>query len=198
MAETPNTFPPLNALGLGAGFAGPLGALMGMGSLFEGISGMFAAKDEAKRKEELFQATKEALLDAHEQEGAQERVGTMQERAQVAEEMKNVSIQGITARGQAGAGAGGANLNMSGSVIESQLDSVVVEDGQKGRIRTLQEFRETAAALRLKSLSNRTRQQILAALPTPTAQPNPLSIGLGAVAGGLEGFAMGKELDLGF
>ena len=114
MAETPNTFPSLTALGLGAGFAGPLGALMGMGSLFEGISGMFAAKDEAKRKEELFQATKEALLDAHEQEGAQERVGTMQERAQVAEEMKNVSIQGITARGQAGAGAGGAGIWSAG------------------------------------------------------------------------------------
>lgn len=170
---------------------------MSVADILQGIQGRINAKAIKKYKEELFKANKAAILESYHAQAAQTNVGVQQQRGQIAEEIMNVTLQGLNQRGASRASAAGAGV-AGRTTMDVQLDVMTQENRQHGRLRTLQEYRETAARLSLQNLSLQAKRAILSSLPSPTPIPSPVSIAASALASGVEGFAIGQQISMGF
>lgn len=162
-------------------------------SVLGGVSSFLQAGQAADFKEEQFLAIKENALASFATQAAMSRSRTVQERAQIAEEIRNLTQEGLRRRGAVSASAG-ANEVAGRGVAEAQLDFYRAESGQRARLDVLQRFRESAAEQELAAMALQTKGRIQAGVPTPTQFPSLLGIGLDAVGAGIEGFAAGQTL----
>jgi len=144
-------------------------------------------------RNDRFKAVKKSAINSFVHAVDEIRIGTLQERAQIAAEIENITQEALTVRGSAAAAA--ATAGVSGlSVGDVQLDITRAEDQVKGRLDKLQEFRDIAAALRVGGLEIQTQNRILSGLPAPFIKSNIFGEILGIGTAGLSGFGSGEVL----
>ena len=144
-------------------------------------------------RDDSFKANKRAIVGSFLNSVNEIRVGTVQERTQIAAEIENITAEALNTRGAAAASA--ATAGVSGqSVGDVQLDIARAESAVNRRLNTLQDFREAAAALRIRDLELSTRNRILGALPPPFVQSSTFGDLLGIGTSALSGYNFGQTL----
>lgn len=144
-------------------------------------------------RKDQFQAVKRSAINSFVNSVDEIRVGTLQERAQIAAEIENITQEALSVRGTAAAAA--ATAGVSGlSVGDVQLDITRAEDQVKGRLDKLQDFRDAASALRVRGLEIQTQNRILAGIPSPFVKSSIFGEILGIGTSGLAGFGAGTTL----
>ena len=126
-------------------------------------------------------------------QGSVIRSRTAQERAQVIEEVQNLTSQALRARGTAAAQVGGGEA-AGRTIADIQLDISRSAATVRSRLSTLQEFRETAAEQEINSLLVQAQGRITSGAYVPYRVTSPLAVGVEAVGAGFQGYAIGKEL----
>lgn len=169
------------------------GALFAGAAIFDGIQRSRSARESARFQRRQFNRNRELALLALTHQTGQIRRRTLEERAQIGEQIRDLVRGATTQRGAVAASAGQAGV-AGASVNDLLLDSHAQEARTRGQLRVLQENRERDAEARIRALVTQTESRINAGLPGPMVFPSALGIGLRAGAGALQGAAAGASL----
>lgn len=168
-------------------------AVTATSALVDGIQGARAAKAQHAANVERARQNKRAVLQSLGETTFDIRRRQIEERAQVGQEIENLTRRAVLHRGAGAASAGSANVAGS-SVSEQQMDNLTQEARAKGNLKLLQEFRETAAERQIRAARIQAMNRIAAVQPPPFVRPSGLSIGLNSITAGISGFAAGASI----
>lgn len=181
--------PPLDPLTLGIVSA----AIGAGGQIADFLAARDAAKSRARFERKKARLNKALALESLGEQTFDLRLRTIQERAQIGEEIGAVIRQSILQRGGIAAQAGGAGVAGT-TVAELDTDAQAQRQVAEGSLRLLQEFRELAAEREARALELQARGRILSGQPGPVAFPSAIGAAFATGAAGLQGFASGSRL----
>lgn len=127
-------------------------------------------------------------------QGSVVRSRTLQERAQIAEEITSLTADAIRLTGQTAA-ALGESEGAGRTVADVQLDTARAKATSISRLNILQQFREASAEQELRSLVISSRNQLLGAVPQFAPIPGLLGEALKAGEAAMAGLEIGNALN---
>jgi hypothetical protein len=166
-----------------------MGVLMGGQAALSYAGQKKAAKASWEYQNQVFQQNKQ-IADAaafNQYRGMQQRIA--QEREAMSMEILNARRQAFQAMAQGRAAAGEAGV--AGASV-----SALLSDFERQQAETIytrersQQYREMAMMDQMEAIRSQQQGRILAALPEPVQQPNPLMIATGAAQGFMQGLQM--------
>lgn len=175
------------------GLPGALAGVSAVGSIIDTVGKLRNEEAQEDFIKDRYKATRSTAIKTFLNSVDEVRVGTLQERQQIATEIENIATEAITARGSAAAAASTAGVS-GVSVGDVQMDIATSEQVVKGRLDKLQSFREAAAELRVRGLARQTQNRILVGLPGPFVKSNVFGEILGIGTDALAGFGAGQDL----
>lgn len=169
-----------------------VGVGMAVASLASGVLDIINQNAiDAAGREQAEQLKQNALVSLRTQ-GAVTRSKTAQERAQVVEEVTNITNQALRLRGANAARAGGGEA-AGRTVADVQMDISRAAGTVRSRLSTLQEFREIAAEQSIQALVIQTQGRITSGAYIPYRITSPVAVATEAIGAGFQGYALGKS-----
>ena len=158
-------------------------------SLFDSFNQAQNAKKTREFQLDQFKSVSRTALQSLNEQKVQSQARTIEERSQVAEELRNFSVTAFNRRGQALASAASGNVS-GASIAEIQSDIEQSRGLQTSRLKRLQVFREAAAEARLRAATLQTQSRIEAGLPGGFQEFSVPGALLGAASAGIQGSSL--------